>query len=225
MWTMELRVDGYDGYDDDGGRGSVRHLIFGLRGTLVDWDPRAALAGQYPDGVIDMVLDPEDEWGIWRFRTLMNLGWDQKRVLADYESTHGPAVAWVFRLYLEGFARTVKGMQPGMAGLLADLHDRGLHLWGLANTTAEHARQASELLEPLGLLEDTLISAEEHLRMPDGLVYRLALRRFGIPAGRTIFVGDSWDDVAAAETCGIRGLLFTGAAQLRTDLRGFGLPC
>lgn len=206
-------------------RGLICHIVFGMRGVVVDWDPRAALIGQYPDEVIDMVLDPVDEWGIWRFRTLMNLGWSQERVLADYESTHGPAVAWVFRVYLERFAKTLQGLKPGMATLLAYLKSQGIHLWGLANTTHEHACQARNLLEPLNLLEGTLISADEHLRMPDDLFYRLALRRFDISAGRTVFVSDSSNYLASAETCGIRGILFAGAAKLRVDLRELGLPC
>lgn len=206
-------------------KGFIRHIVFCIRGVVVEWDPRAALMGQYPDEVIDMALDPEDEWGIWRFRTLMNLGWNQEHVLADYESTHGPAMAWVFRLYLEGFTKTLRGLQPGMAGLLADLKSQGIHLWGMANTTHEHACQARNLLEPLNLLEGTLISADEHLRMPDDLFYWLALRRFDIPAERTVFVSNSLNNLVAAETCGIRGILFTEAAKLRVNLREVGLPC
>ena len=215
---MGAQVEGIGGFLADEEDGRIRHLLFSVRGVLVDWNPRAALVGQYPQGVIDMVLDPCDEWGIWRYRTLMNLGWDEERALADYESTLGPAVAWVFRLYLERFALTITGMQPGMDELLDDLHDQGFTLWGLSNTTRSHARLAERKLETLGLLDGALISAEEHVQMPDSLFFQLALRRFGISPTQAVFIGDSPDQVEAAESCGIRSILFKGADHLREEI-------
>lgn len=224
IWIMDRgsQVDGLNTRDSDEKETHIRNILFCLRGVLVDWDPRAALVGQYPDDIIDMVLDPRDEWGIWRYRTLMNLGWDQERVLTDYESTHGPAVAWVFRLYLERFALTLRGMQPGMSALLRELYGQGFKLWGLANTTPAHARLAGQLLTPLSLLTDTLISAQEHVRMPEHLFYQLALRRFRISPEETVFVGDSSDKVGAAKDCGLRGILFTRADDLREEFRKLG---
>ena len=215
---MGAQGEGIGGFLADEEDGRIRHLLFSVRGVLVDWNPRAALAGQYPQGVIGMVFDPCDEWGIWRYRTLMNLGWDEERALVDYESTHGPAVAWVFRLYLERFALTITGMQPGMDELLDDLHNQGFTLWGLSNTTRPHARLAGRKLETLGLLDGALISAEEHVQMPDPLFFQLALRRFGISPTQAVFVGDSPDQVEAAESCGIKSILFKGTDHLREEM-------
>ncbi|WP_029678029.1 hypothetical protein [Bifidobacterium sp. 7101] len=105
-------------------------ILLALPGTLVDWDPRRALVGQYPDGVVDMVLDPEDPWGFACVRRQINLGVDPQQALADYEATHGPAVAWVVRVCLENYTLAVKGLLPGASELLGDLRRAGLTLWG-----------------------------------------------------------------------------------------------
>ena len=200
-------------------------IIFALPGTLVDWDPRRALVGQYPDGVIDMVLDPEDPWGFTCVRRQVNLGVDPQQALADYETTHGPAVAWVVRVCLENYTLAVKGLLPGASELLGDLRRAGLTLWGLAATTRQLIAAISEVLSPLSALKGTLISSKEHLDLSDPLFYRLALRRFAISPGHTIFVDADPEHVAIADRLGMDGILAQDISSLRQHLRQRGIAC
>ena len=190
-------------------------ILFALPGTLVDWDPRRALVGQYPDGVVDMVLDPEDPWGFACVRRQINLGVDPQQALADYETTHGPAVAWVVRVCLENYTLAVKGLLPGASDLLEDLQRAGLTLWGLAATTRQLTESASKVLSPLSALKDILISSEEHLDLSDPLFYRLALRRFAISPGHTIFVDRDPEHVAIADRLGMKGVVVDDISSLR----------
>ncbi|MBI0137058.1 MULTISPECIES: hypothetical protein [Bifidobacterium] len=210
-------MSGEDSYSDDrpdtvapGGS-----ILFALPGTLVDWDPRRALVGQYPDGVVDMVLDPNDPWGFACVSRQINLGVDPQRALADYETTHGPAVAWVVRVCLENCALAVKGLLPGASDLLEDLQRAGLTLWGLAATTRQLTESASKVLSPLSALKDILISSEEHLDLSDPLFYRLALRRFAITPGHTIFVDRDPEHVAIADRLGMKGVVVDDISSLR----------
>ena len=200
-------------------------ILFALPGTLVDWDPRRALVGQYPDGVVDMVLDPEDPWGFACVRRQINLGVDPQQALADYETTHGPAVAWVVRVCLENYTLAVKGLLPGASELLEDLQQAGLTLWGLAATTHQLTEAASKALSPLSVLEDVLISSEEHLDLSDPLFYRLALRRFAISPGHTIFVDADPEHVAVADRLGMDGIVAHDIRGLRQLLRQRGIAC
>ena len=200
-------------------------ILFALPGTLVDWDPRRALVGQYPDGVVDMVLDPNDPWGFACVSRQINLGVDPQRALADYETTHGPAVAWVVRVCLENCALAVKGLLPGASELLEDLQRAGLTLWGLAATTHQLTEAASEVLSPLSALKDILISSEEHLDLSDPLFYRLALRRFAISPGHTIFVDADPEHVAVADRLGMDGIVAHDICGLRQLLRQRGIAC
>ena len=200
-------------------------ILFALPGTLVDWDPRRALVGQYPDGVVDMVLDPNDPWGFACVSRQINLGVDPQQALADYETTHGPAVAWVVRVCLENYTLAVKGLLPGAPELLEDLQRAGLTLWGLAATTRQLTEAASKALSPLSVLEDVLISSEEHLDPSDPLFYRLALRRFAISPGRTIFVDTDSEHVAIADRLGMEGIVAHDISSLRQLLRQRGIAC
>ncbi|MBI0062356.1 hypothetical protein [Bifidobacterium apousia] len=200
-------------------------ILFALPGTLVDWDPRRALVGQYPDGVVDMVLDPNDPWGFACVSRQINLGVDPQRALADYETTHGPAVAWVVRVCLENYTLAVKGLLPGASDLLEDLQRAGLTLWGLAATTRQLTESASKVLSPLSALKDILISSEEHLDLSDPLFYRLALRRFAISPGHTIFVDADPEHVAVADRLGMDGIVAHDIRGLRQLLRQRGIAC
>lgn len=196
-----------------------------MPGTLVDWDPRRALVGQYPDSVIDMVLDPKDPWGFACVSRQINLGVDPQQALADYETTHGPAVAWVVRVCLENYALAVKGLLPGASELLEDLRRAGLALWGLAASTGQLIESVSELLSPLSALKGVLISSQEHLDLSDSLLYRLALGRFAISPGHTIFVDADPVHVAVAERLGMEGIVARDISSLRQLLRQHGVAC
>lgn len=200
-------------------------ILFALPGTLVDWDPRRALVGQYPDSVIDMVLDPKDPWGFACVSRQINLGVDPQQALADYETTHGPAVAWVVRVCLENYALAVKGLLPGASELLEDLRRAGLALWGLAASTGQLIESVSELLSPLSALKGVLISSQEHLDLSDSLLYRLALRRFAISPGHTIFVDVDPVHVAVADRLGMEGIVARDISSLRQLLRQHGVAC
>ena len=200
-------------------------ILFALPGTLVDWDPRRALVGHYPDGVVDMVLDPEDPWGFACVRRQINLGVDPQQALADYETTHGPAVAWVVRVCLENYTLAVKGLLPGASDLLGYLRRAGLTLWGLAATTSQLTEAVSDVLSPLSALKGVLISSEEHLDLSDPLFYRLALRRFAISPGHTIFVDVDPEHVAMADRLGMEGIVARDIRSLRQLLRQRGIDC
>ncbi|WP_445340949.1 hypothetical protein [Bifidobacterium sp. ESL0820] len=200
-------------------------ILFALPGTLVDWDPRRALVGQYPDGVVDMVLDPEDPWGFACVSRQINLGVDPQQALADYETTHGPAVAWVVRVCLENYALAVKGLLSGASELLEDLRRAGLTLWGLSATTRQLIESVSKVLSPLSSLKGVLISSQEHLDLSDPLFYRLALRRFAISPRHTIFVDADPEHVAVADRLGMDGIVAHDIRGLRQLLRQRGIAC
>jgi putative hydrolase of the HAD superfamily len=57
---------------------------------------------------------------------------------------------------------------------------------------------------------------------PEPGAYEWCLRALGTAPADVLFVDDREDNVAAARAAGLRGLLFTGAADLRAALRGHG---
>ena len=58
---------------------------------------------------------------------------------------------------------------------------------------------------------------------PDPAIYRLALARFGLDAGRTVFIDDNAANVAGAQGVGLIALHFEGEPKLRRELQALGL--
>lgn len=119
-------------------------VIFDYCGVLIDWRARRTIEGLYPPGVVDMFFDPADPHGVAYYDGLADQGWSEERIIADYEREHGPAVAWVMRLYFEFQRLGFYDMIDGMPMLLRDLHARGVRLWGLTNFTARGAAAMRE---------------------------------------------------------------------------------
>lgn len=208
------------------GTGHITDVIFDYCGVLLDWQPRLALERQYPPGVIDMFFSADDEHGFDYYDRLSDSGWSEERILADYEEEHGPAVAWVFRVYFERQRLALAGMQSGMGELLHDLNAAGIRLWGLTNFTTKYVDAAHELFADLALLRDTVISSEERLLKPDPEIYRRAIMRFGVTAQSTVFFDDKQANVDAAAELGLHGIRFTDAVHARELLcaRGVAIP-
>ncbi|MCH9276992.1 HAD-IA family hydrolase [Bifidobacterium amazonense] len=193
-------------------------VIFDYCDVLLDWRPRLPLDGQYPAGVVDMFFDKADEYGFDYYDAMSDSGWSEERVLDDYERHHGPAVAWVFRVYFERQRLSLYDMIDGMPMLLRDLDRAGVRLWGLTNFTAKYVHAAQEKFPWLRLLRDTVISSEERIRKPDPMIYRRAIERFGVDPAATAFVDDKAYNAAAATAVGLHGIQFRSAAQTRAAL-------
>lgn len=194
---------------------TITDVIFDYCDVLLDWRPRIPLESQYPPGVIDMFFSADDPHGFRYYDRLSDSGWDEERILADYEIEHGPAVAWVFRIYFERQRLALAGLQPGMGELLRELDASGVRLWGLTNFTTKYVRAAHELFPELNLLRDTVVSSEEGILKPDPEIYRRAIARFGVDPAATLFVDDKPANVEAARGLGLNGEVFGGVDRLR----------
>lgn len=198
----------------------VTDVIFDYCGVLVDWQPRKPLEGQCPTDAIDCFLDPATEYAWNHWAKQVDLGMSDEEALAGCERAHGPAVARVFRLWQERQDLAVAGAIDGMPELLRDLDAAGMCLWGLTNFTVHLAELSCSSVPGMGLLRDTIVSAAVRLAKPDPAIYRLAVTQFGLNPASTVFVDDKLrNTVAAGEAVpGLRGIPFTGAADLRAAL-------
>jgi 2-haloacid dehalogenase len=196
----------------------VTDVVFGLDGLLVEWDGRLPIVGQYPQSIADMMFNPSDEWGMGFHLAMLESGWDEERVLASYEKHHGPAIAWVLRMYLEHEMDGFVGMMPGMSGILRDLNSAGIRLWQLANATSKHWKLAQRRFSELRMFQDAVISADEGLRLPDPVLVRRAIARFGVDPDTTVVVYNNVRIVKTLENMGLQAIMFTDADALRGKL-------
>lgn len=117
------------------------------------------------------------------------------------------------------FNETIRGMIPGMAALVAELHDAGVPLFAITNFSGEFWRPFRAAHAAFfDRFRDVVVSGDEGLMKPDPAIYTLALARFGLRAGEAVFFDDNPANVAGAAAVGIDARLFTGAEGCRADL-------
>ncbi|WP_340264571.1 HAD family hydrolase [Sphingobium mellinum] len=196
-------------------------VIFDVGNVLYHWEPRLLYERLIQD---DQALDAflrdviTTEW-----HAQHDVGRPFAETSAELIARH-PDHAPLIRLWGERFIDSVQPAVAGMPELVADLHQRGVPLYGLTNFSAEfwapfHAREA-ELFAPF---RDILVSGVEGLVKPDPAIYRLALDRFGLAPHESFFIDDREENVAAAQALGIRSHQFRDAATLRGQLGAIGL--
>jgi 2-haloacid dehalogenase len=115
------------------------------------------------------------------------------------------------------------GPIPGTVEILAELKRRGIACYVLSNMEAETYPLRLARYDFLRSLDGQVISGLEKVAKPDPRIYRLLLERYELPAGRTLFIDDKAENVAAARAAGMQALQFTSAAALRAELTARGL--
>ena len=68
------------------------------------------------------------------------------------------------------------------------------------------------------LLDGKVVSGEEHVIKPSPEIYRILLDRYGLKPEESVFIDDNPANATAAAALGIKGIVFTGADDLRKSL-------
>jgi 2-haloacid dehalogenase len=189
-------------------------VVFDIGGVLLDWDPRYLYRRLLPEAEVDAFLD-EIGFAEWNHRQDAGRPWAEAVMeLAARHPHHRELIA----AYPEHYWDTVSGPVPGSVEILHELHDRGTRLLALTNWSAETFPQARERYPFLGIFDGVVVSGEEGIAKPDLEIFRRLRTRHDVPLG-TAYVDDAPANVAAAAEAGLDAILFTGADDLRLQLR------
>lgn len=196
-------------------------VIFDVGRVLYRWDPRFLYERLIPDGeALDAFLR-DVVTADWHFQH--DAGRDfadtSAELIARYPQHRALIEAWAPR-----FLDTIPGPVADMPALVNDLHAADVPLYAITNFSHEfwppfRVREAAFF----DRFRDIVVSGDEKLVKPDLAIYWLALDRFGLEAGRTVFVDDSAANVAGAAAAGLIALHFTGEPTLRRELTALGL--
>jgi 2-haloacid dehalogenase len=193
----------------------IEAVVFDLGGVLIDWDPRYLYRSLFDDersmeAFLSTVTTPE-----WNERQDLGRSFaDGIAELADAFPQHADLIA----AYRTGWDEMLAGEIAGATDLLAELLEAAVPLYALTNWSAETFPIARRRFPWLGRFRGVIVSGEEGIGKPDLRIFELVLSRFGLRADRTLFVDDRQGNLAAAERCGFRSLLFTSTGQLRASL-------
>ncbi|GAB3747008.1 HAD-IA family hydrolase [Microlunatus parietis] len=199
---------------------SFSTVVFDLGAVVLGWDPVPAFATVLPAEDVPAFLDKID------FRT-WNHTQDAGRPFEAGEALlveqHGAEHTEAIQAYRLHFPKTLTGMIPGTGAVIAELQRAGVRLLALTNWSHETFPHARRRFGLLNRFEDILVSGAERLAKPDPAIFRLLIERYGLEAGRTVFVDDVAANIAGSEEVGLTGIQFTDAAALRARLVELGL--
>jgi epoxide hydrolase-like predicted phosphatase len=107
--------------------------------------------------------------------------------------------------------------------LLQRLHAAGLPLFYLSNMPAPYADHLERSHGFMACFQAGVFSSRVGLCKPEPEIFQLALQRFGLAPGEAVFLDDHAPNIAAAQTLGLPGVLFSDTAQAAAELRAMGL--
>ena len=136
---------------------------------------------------------------------------------------------------MEKFVSLDKEMEDEVRRVLADTHgivtgrayampwvcslkEQGLKVYVLSNFSEKIWKDCKDALEFVEYTDGGIISYKEHLIKPDPAVYELLLERYGLEAEECVFIDDLNENVEAAITLGIHGIVFKTYEQAKKEL-------
>ncbi|WP_243058817.1 HAD family hydrolase [Nocardioides sp. SR21] len=195
-------------------------VVFDLGNVLIDWQPALAIAAGV--GVVEAqsFLDADD-FDFMAWNHLQDSGRPWAEGVAEVRRTH-PHWADHAAAYLDHFPASL-GEVPGTADIVRELHAAGIPLLGLTNWSDElYYPYAAGRFEVLELLDHVVVSGEVKVAKPDPRAFEIVAEHAGVPLDRLVFIDDNRANIEAAAALGMDAILFTGAAELREQLRDRG---
>jgi HAD superfamily hydrolase (TIGR01509 family) len=183
---------------------SAPAFLFDLDGTLMDSVYQHVLAWR------EALEGAGIELSVWRIhrRIGMSGGLFLNALLRETGRTMTEdETARVLRIHKASFARQVSQVRPlpGARELLATLTAAGVP-WGIA--TSGRLESARPMLEMLGVPANVPIITRDQVEhaKPDPDLFLAAAERLGVPADKSLVVGDSVWDLLAARRAGALGV-------------------
>ena len=171
---------------------SSRFLVFDLDGTLIDSSAGVIEAVNYS---LRMTRHPEREGAeISRW-----IGFPLEKMYANFGA--GPFNELYHHFQRRASESVVKSSQPleGAEATLRLLHERG---WRMAIATTKVHRHVEAIIEKFGWHDmfPVMVGGDDVSRVkPDPEAFRLAMSRLGAKPENTLVIGDTTNDVLAAQ--------------------------
>ncbi|MFZ0944825.1 MAG: HAD family phosphatase [Syntrophobacteraceae bacterium] len=192
-------------------------VIFDFEGTLVDFQWKLSEA-------IEEALEKLYEMGFARtqirsrkYSTLLTEAMHVAPEIGIQPADVGDAIGNIYDSYDED-ALTRWNLRPGVKDFLQALKIRGIQTALVSNIGGKTLAKALSVFGLEALFDITLSRNDvPNLKpRPDGI--NLALHRMGVSKERSIFLGDSLDDVNAARNADIKVMIITNGENLKSEI-------
>lgn len=201
----------------------IRNVVFDMGQVLIHWNPHLLLTPFH--------LTPGEEDAVIR-ELFQSVEWvrldrgtitEEGTVRAVCERLPETLHTCVREVVTRWHARTLEPME-GMADLLRELKEKGMHIYLLSNANLK-LRSYFPRIPGSECFDGLMVSAEERLLKPQHEIFEALLSRFGLKAEECFFVDDVPANVEGAAEAGLFGTVFYGdVPRLRRELRKAGIP-
>lgn len=197
----------------------IKNVVFDAGGVIVRWDPNDVLEKFVRDEskwaeLSELVFDSRE----WRE---MDAGQHTSEETREILAAKAGPLENEVRALMDGWMSCIPRRDDTLA-LMRELKERGVGVYILSNW-CEKFYEAESLRAAVETADGVLVSCEEKLAKPDERIYARFCEKFSLDKSECIFTDDMPVNVAAAESFGMRGFLFTGAAALREELVSLGV--
>jgi 2-haloacid dehalogenase len=192
------------------------NLVFDLGAVLIDWNPRylynkifatAAETDFFLSNICTSAWNEEQDAG----RSLQ----DGTELLI----TQHPQFEAEIRAFYGRWKEMLGGQIEETVEVLRELKEcNQFKLYALTNWSNETFPLALVTYPFLQWFDGIVVSGREKIRKPDAAFYNLLLDRYELDPSSTLFIDDNERNIRGAAACGIDGIHFTSALQLKSEL-------
>lgn len=189
----------------------IRNVIFDYGNVLVDWNPAYLFLPVFGGDEEKCRFFTENvcnrEWF-----TRMDRGESMDVCVAELQAAF-PQYADAVAMFRDRWFDMCNGDIPGMYEIIQELKREGVGVYGLTNWPAETFTEARRRFRTLASIDNYVVSSSVKLVKPDPAVYNLLLSRFNLNAEECVFIDDREDNVNAAISLGMSGIVYPGTAD------------
>jgi 2-haloacid dehalogenase len=195
-------------------------VVFDLGGVLIDWDPRHLYRRLFADPAemeyfLAGVCTPE-------WHRAHDLGEDVTDSCQRLAQLH-PRYRDLIMAWVDPGDEMTAGPIGETVEVLAEVTTGGTRCLALSNMEPATFAARRARFAFMNWFDGCVISGIEGVAKPDPRIFQILLRRYRLEPAATVFIDDAPANVEAARGLGMRALRYTGAGELRSQLRSLGL--
>jgi 2-haloacid dehalogenase len=189
----------------------IKSVIFDFGNVLIDWNP-AYLFLPYFNGDEDKCRFFTEHVCNREWFTRMDSGESMDVCVADLQKQF-PEYAEPIAMFRDRWFEMCHGELPGMLDIILDLKAKGVGVYGLTNWPAETFEEARRRFKTIGNIDNYVVSSYVRLAKPSPDIYKLLLSKYNLIPQECVFIDDRKDNVNAAISLGMSGIVYPGTAE------------
>lgn len=201
---------------------NITTIIFDLGGVLIDWSPEYVYLKEFRGDRAKM------DWFLnhicaWDWNVNQDAGYPLAKATQE-RIVMFPEYEKYIKMYYGRWEEMLGFTHTDTLSILKQLVDNPAYrVLALTNWSGETFPVALEKFPWLQWFEGILVSGDEGMRKPHKEIYNLMLDRYDIHPSQAVFIDDSPKNITGCEAVGIKGIHFTNAQTLATQLRALGI--